>query len=229
MTLNKLKNELNVCLLNNKCLLFEQIYITLKDKFSVVNLHEGFNEQSLEKIVNQESGIIILDLYCITLLLEKINGVGAALPEHIPVMLFLKRDETIPATILENKIIKNIIVLPCSMHEIIEQIELVNSNIQKNKIKQIFTDIITKTNTDAIFIEKLERIIIEQIEYDDVSVNTIAQKAGLSPENLNKAVKRITGLSSVQFILQYRLKIAKEILEKDKLNVQEVAIKNLFS
>jgi AraC-like DNA-binding protein len=226
---NKLKNELNVCLLNNKCFLFEQIYLTIKDNFSVVNLYEGFNDKSLDKIINQQSGIVIVDLYCITNLIEKMNLEGLTLGEDIPVMLFLKRDESITATILDSKIIKNIIVLPCSMQEIIDQIEFVNQNVQKNKIKKIVeTGKGNQTNNDLIFIEKLEGIILDQMEKGDVTVNTIAIKMGKTAGKLNDKLKGSTGLSAVQFILQYRLKIAKNLLEQNKFNVQEVAIKTCF-
>ena len=66
-----------------------------------------------------------------------------------------------------------------------------------------------------MFIEK-------NIDSDNLSVNFVAQELGMSHSVLYKKLKIITGLSLVEYMRDYRLKKAKQLLKTKQFTLNEV-------
>ena len=227
MKKTKTNNKLNICLLNNNCLLFEQVYLSIKTKYNIVNFQQEYRENAVANLAHQKEGLIFIDLHYLNILNTKINTNELIFNENIPLVLFLKRDQQISGSLLNDTKIKHLIILPCSITEIISQIEFLTFKIDaKDKIIERTAN--QSLNIEKSFVEKLEKVIDSQLELVDISVKAIASKLNVHPNKLNEMVKKISGLSAVQFILKYRLEVAKEILEEQEVNIKEVAIKTCF-
>lgn len=63
-------------------------------------------------------------------------------------------------------------------------------------------------------LQKAETIVLENIDKTDFKVADLAREIGYSPKQLGRIIKKLTGLSSVAFILEIRLQKARLLLEK---------------
>ena len=79
-----------------------------------------------------------------------------------------------------------------------------------------------KNKKDQEFLESLGQFIEKNIELDNLSVIQIAQELGMSHSVLYKKLKTLTGLSLVEYIRDYRLKKAKQLLKTKQFTINEV-------
>lgn len=88
---------------------------------------------------------------------------------------------------------------------------------------------ISVTSRDRMFIEKTLRLINENVDNEKFTVKIFAREAGMSPSQLHRKLKALTGQSAVQFIRSVRMHQARELLEKDAGNIAETAYRVGFS
>ncbi len=228
-TISKKKKISLYFFFNHECLLLEQIHLLLDNKFNMISFYDQVYIDLLENnIIPNKSSVLILDLDCMTFLLNKIASKEIFLPIQIVMVLIVKKDQSIPAIMINNKRIHSAIIVPRPIEDIIESLEQIY--VSNFGIKKDETIIINQNQTpEIIFIKKIKKIIISQIELGDISIEVIAFKMQMSQEKLNKKIKEISNLSTVQYILKVRLEIAKEIIENQHHSVKEVAFKTCFS
>lgn len=86
-----------------------------------------------------------------------------------------------------------------------------------------------KNSVEDEFLEKLENLVVEKYNGNDISIPEIAQELGFSRSSLYRKVKAVSGSSINHFVKKVRLnKAAKLILEK-KLNISEAAFECGFN
>lgn len=78
------------------------------------------------------------------------------------------------------------------------------------------------------FIIKVNELIEEFIEDPDLNVNGLADKISLSSTQLYRKVKALTGLSTVDYIKEYRLDRAAKLLKTTPSSVKEVCYETGF-
>lgn len=78
----------------------------------------------------------------------------------------------------------------------------------------------TKEDT---FIEKVEKIILGNIEDEDFSVNELARTLLLSRSQVHRKIKALTGMSTAIYIRSVRLRKSKELLPNEELSISEIA------
>ena len=76
---------------------------------------------------------------------------------------------------------------------------------------------------DHGFLEKLVKIIEDNIDDSDLSGDRLASELGVSKGNLYKKLKALSGLTVNIFIRNIRLKIAAKLLKKGNYSISEVA------
>lgn len=76
---------------------------------------------------------------------------------------------------------------------------------------------------DRRFLVKLVETIEKNLQNEQFSVSELAKESGHSKSQLNRKLKIITGKSPSQFIREYRLKKALELLRDQKVTAAEVA------
>lgn len=100
-----------------------------------------------------------------------------------------------------------------------------------NKIKQetlnILRNICSRTNSveckDSEFKQKVINYICENYRDENLSLAMIGEKFKMHPSYVSRLFKSQTGEGIVEFISKIRVGRAKEILRKEKLNMEEVA------
>lgn len=82
---------------------------------------------------------------------------------------------------------------------------------------------------DQIFLEKIVKIINENITNSDLNVEFLAENIGMSRVQLYRRIKELTTQSPSDFIRTIRIKQAAELLIQQKINISEVAYSVGFS
>nr|WP_299342620.1 helix-turn-helix domain-containing protein [Allomuricauda sp.] len=82
---------------------------------------------------------------------------------------------------------------------------------------------------DENFIERLEEIILANLENENFSVEELARTYGASRSQLHRKLKRIKEKSVSQFIREIRLREALKMLQHDVANVSEIAYRVGFN
>ncbi len=84
-------------------------------------------------------------------------------------------------------------------------------------------------STQKVFLEKLIRIIEENLSNDQFSVEVLCNEIGMSRTQLHRKVKSVTNQSTTEFIRNYRLQSAAQLLKQDAGNIAEISNKVGFS
>jgi signal transduction histidine kinase/CheY-like chemotaxis protein/ligand-binding sensor domain-containing protein/AraC-like DNA-binding protein len=84
-------------------------------------------------------------------------------------------------------------------------------------------------DADVKFLDSIHRVIEENLCNSDFNIDAIATEMGISRSSFFKKVKSLTGFSPVDFIKEYRLNKAVELLTSSDLSVKEVAYQSGFS
>ncbi len=79
------------------------------------------------------------------------------------------------------------------------------------------------------FVQKLAAKIESNLGNDQFGVDSLAQAMGMSRSNLHRKLHKLLGVSTSQFIREYRLKKALEILRNEDVTASEVAYRVGFS
>jgi ligand-binding sensor domain-containing protein/signal transduction histidine kinase/DNA-binding response OmpR family regulator len=79
------------------------------------------------------------------------------------------------------------------------------------------------TSPDEKFLERVMNFIEKNIDEPSLSVEELGKEAGMSRVTLYRKIKALTNQTAVEFIRSVRLKRAAQLLEQNKLNVNEVA------
>lgn len=73
------------------------------------------------------------------------------------------------------------------------------------------------------FVRKVNLLVEEHLSDDELNVEQIARKIGMSRSQLFRKLKALTGLSVSGFVREYRLERAKQLLKTSDLSIAEVA------
>ncbi|WP_435623470.1 helix-turn-helix domain-containing protein [Flagellimonas sp.] len=82
---------------------------------------------------------------------------------------------------------------------------------------------------DGILVERLEEIVLANIDNENFSVEELAKTYGASRSQLHRKLKRIKGQSVSQFIREIRLKEAMKMLRNNVASVSEIAYRVGFN
>ena len=82
----------------------------------------------------------------------------------------------------------------------------------------------TISEKDQLWLEKFEKLVLDTLEDSRFSVNYLAELQHITRRTLSSKVKKLTGLTTNQYIRTVRLSLAKELLENQSYpTVTEVA------
>ena len=87
----------------------------------------------------------------------------------------------------------------------------------------------TQADYDKVFIERITRILEANLENERFGVKELADAAAVSRSQLHRKVHAYNNNSTSQFIREYRLMKAKDMLQKNGITVAEIAYKVGFS
>ncbi|MCG8697356.1 MAG: response regulator [Bacteroidales bacterium] len=200
-----------------------------------VTLAENGTE-ALEKIEKSHPDIVISDV-----MMPKMDGVSLCNhikstfeTSHIPVVLLTAKTSVEAKLEGLDKGADMYINKPFNLKELELHIRNILSarNNLKTHLMQFgsFNEKVTNlTNKDQKFIENLTKIIHNNLDNGKLDVNMFASEAGVSRTLLHIKLKKITGLSTTEFIKTIRLGEARKMLIEDGYSVSEVAYKVGFN
>lgn len=110
----------------------------------------------------------------------------------------------------EGKTVKDLSTLHMS-------VESAKYNIQKNRANK-------KDEPTQIVLAAVE-MIRKEIENVDFNINTIANALYLTPAYFSRVFKRKMGMTCIDFIKNYRINLAKELLKNTDLSIQQISEK----
>jgi TolB-like protein/AraC-like DNA-binding protein/tetratricopeptide (TPR) repeat protein len=87
----------------------------------------------------------------------------------------------------------------------------------------------TSLSKDDLLLERLRKVVLENLGNDQFSVNDLSLQVGLSRSQLYRKLKNITNKSISRFVREIRLNEAANLLENDICTTKEVAYKVGFS
>ena len=114
----------------------------------------------------------------------------------------------------EGKTVKDLSTLHMS-------VESAKYNIQKNRANK-------KDEPTQIVLAAVE-MIRKEIENVDFNINTIANALYLTPAYFSRVFKRKMGMTCIDFIKNYRINLAKELLKNTDLSIQQISEKTGYA
>ena len=107
---------------------------------------------------------------------------------------------------------------------------ILQMNRMRNEIyiSQRLAKLTTKPDDADEFIDRLHRIIRENISNGDFNIDDLAQEMGLSRSAFYKKVKSQTGFAPVDLIKEFRLSHAAELLQTTSHSITEIAYRSGF-
>lgn len=85
------------------------------------------------------------------------------------------------------------------------------------------------TSVDDAFLFKLNKVIVENMENDELNVEFISQELGISRASLYNRLKALTGMGASEYVNKLRIEKAMELLRQTELNMTEIAERTGFS
>ncbi|MBP1593633.1 MAG: tmoS 5 [Bacteroidetes bacterium] len=155
---------------------------------------------------------------------------------HIPVILLTAKSKT------EDKIegleigadayiVKpfNTELLKSTVANLIENRERLKTKFNGNEQLQIKIQDIKMKSSDEVLMEKVIKVINENIADPALNVEMLASHVGMSRVHMHRKLKELTNQSARDFIKGIRLKQAASLLSSKKISVSEVAYATGFS
>ncbi len=158
-------------------------------------------------------------------LLEKLKSDDAT--RHIPVIMLTARAETQDRLKALRIGVDDYLTKPFDEEELLVRIDnlLVNSRNRQSAILELKPDVDLPANDEAaasvpfvsepdrVWLESFEAFVQKNLANDTLNIPSLAYKFAMSESTLLRQLKRLTGLSTVQYLQEIRLDKARQLLE----------------
>jgi hypothetical protein len=199
----------------------------LSDEFTILQASDG--KEGLEIALEKSPDLIISDV-----MMPIMDGIelthilkSNVNTSHIPVILLTARASFMNQmegfeTGADDYITKpfNESLLRARIKNILKNRSLLHTKFHSEDSNDVSEFV--KNKKDQEFLESLGQFIEKNIDSDNLSVNLVAKELGMSHSVLYKKLKTITGLSLVEYMRDYRLKKAKQLLKTKQFTINEV-------
>jgi signal transduction histidine kinase/DNA-binding response OmpR family regulator len=217
---------------------------TLSDVYDVIQASDG--RQAIELARQRVPDIVVSDIF-----MPHLDGIGLlvalkkdVITSHIPVLLLTSK------TAFESRLeglqqgadaylgkpfqteellawLDNLLETRRRIQEKYSRQASANGNGQPNRPDVLEIEVpspgAVMSVLDRRFLEKLQQIVEQEIENENLSVEDVARNMAMSRSQLHRKLSAITGQSAGEFLRNYRLDRAMELLRAKAGNVSEVA------
>lgn len=199
----------------------------LKEHYQVFEASNG--KEALEVLSQQSVQMVISDVMMPVMDgLELCHTIKTDIHfSHIPVILLTARtaEEHVLDGLREGA--DDYITKPFNLDILLLRIQKLLKWTRNNHEKfgkiEISPSEITISSLDEQLIEKAIRIVEENMDNSEFSVEELSAQIGISRSSLYKKLMSITGKSPLEFIRILRLKRGKQLLEKSQLSISQIA------
>ncbi len=211
-----------------------QIHKGLKGSFKILEAKNG--QEAWDKLLRYYPDLVVSDVIMPVMdgieLCKKIKGNIEV--NHIPVVLLTAK------TLTQNKIdgynigADDYISKPFQMNLLLARIKNIIAGRKKMKERFSSTRIIvpakelTTNNLDEAFLDKISKIVLDNMTNPEFNQNELAEKIGISRSNLFKKIQALTGSNPSKFIRDTKLKHAASLLITDNYSIKEICFATGF-
>lgn len=199
----------------------------LRSQYLIEEAEDG--EQALEMAIQKVPDLIISDV-----MMPRMNGFefcqrikGDARTSHIPVILLTALAGQSEKLTGLQKGADAYLSKPFSREELLLRISNLiafREKIRQQFLKEYSLDHLPAglSELDQAFITKLNDLIEANLTDESFGLNKLIKASGVSRTQLFRKLKSITGMSASEFIRDYRLRKAYQLLNQEELTVSEV-------
>ena len=202
--------------------------------FTVIQAFNGL--EGLQLVIKHLPNLVISDL-----MMPKMDGTTLTkkiktntITNHIPVIILTAKSS------IEDKKLNFIegaddyITKPFDESLLLSRIEnlLKARSLLKSKFieKDILNPKTISTNSkDQDFLENIYKILEENLDSNNLKAEDIARDLNMSHSSLYKKIKELTGLTFIEFLRDYKLSIAKQLIQEMGYSVSEACYKVGYS
>lgn len=204
------------------------------DNYSIIQAYTGV--EGLKLVTKIHPDLIISDV-----MMPEMDGVeltqkvkANTTTSHIPIIILTAKTSSQDQTIGYEKGADDYISKP--FDEEVLKIRIRNLLNTRKLLKSKFVNgnvlnpkEIGVSSKDQLFLEKLYKCLEQNLESNNVKSEIISEKMGMSYSSLYKKIKALTGLTYVEFIRDYRLSVAKQLIEEMGYSVSDACYKVGYS
>ena len=199
------------------------IYLT-SEGYATVKAYDG--QECLRLAEREPVDLILLDV-----MMPGLDGIRttAKLREscNVPIILLTAKSEDSDKILGLNIGADDYITKPFNLDILLLRIQKLlqwtQSNHEKFGKMEVSPSEITISSLDEQLIEKAIRIVEENMDNSEFSVEELSAQIGISRSGLYKKLMSITGKSPLEFMRILRLKRGKQLLEKSQLSISQIA------
>lgn len=209
--------EDNLKLLNSMSALFEDYF----------DIFEGENgQEGLEKARLHLPDIIISDIMMPEMngyeLVEELKGNDRT--KHIPIILLTALGEDERKIEGFNHGADDYIVKPFKFDVLLSRVNNVLKT--RDQLKRIYdksTPINHEFGVKDPMLSHLEALLVNHFRFRDFSIPQIAEMMNMTTPKLEREIKKLTGMTPIQYVNDFRLHKAKDMLKKGDRSIFEVS------
>jgi DNA-binding response OmpR family regulator len=206
----------------------------LEEKYTVFEAEDG--EKGLE-LANE----MIPDLIISDIMMPKMDGYemcrkikNSFKTSHIPIILLTARAELNDKLEGLERGADDYLLKPFDSKELAIRVKNL-IRIREQLSEKCRTEMLLKPeyisvpSSEKVFVERLTGIISENISNDRFGVDSLSSTMGLSRSQLHRKLKAITDQSTTEFIRNFRLRRAADLIKQGSGNMAEIAYEVGFS
>lgn len=198
----------------------------LSSKYKVISAKNG--SQAFEIASELIPNLIISDILMPGIdgmsLTEKIRNTKEL--KHIPIILLTALSDNKSRIESMRKGANEFLTKPVEEELLFAKINniLSNAEIVKSKYKDEVNSASNSINSNQFFIEKVEKIVEENLQNPLFEITQLANQIGTSRSSLQRKIKKMVNMSPSEFIREVRLRKAVNLLKSTDYNIDEIAI-----
>jgi DNA-binding response OmpR family regulator len=226
---SKPKTKYRILIVEDEVEIRHYLHNELADTYRISECANG--KEALDFILREKPDLVISDV-----MMPEMDGITLCKKlkaniniNHIPIILLTAKsaDEDkaegfeIGADAYVSKPF-NVDLLKKRIANILENRErLEHKAMDDDENKALIKPVVLKAN-DQILLEKIIKIINENISESELNVEMLADGVGMSRVHMHRKLKELTNMSARDFIKSIRLKQAADLITQQKLTVSEV-------
>jgi signal transduction histidine kinase/ligand-binding sensor domain-containing protein/DNA-binding response OmpR family regulator len=204
----------------------EYVVKLLSDEFNILRGSNG--KEALQIVDSQLPDLIISDI-----MMPEMGGIELVKKlksnirtSHIPIILLTARDAVIHKKEgfdigVDAYITKpfNEVLLKSRINNILRNRELLHERLRSEEIFSITE--LSNNDVDLEFLQSITKLIDTHLDSENLNIDLITKQLGMSRSVIYKKLKALTGMSIVEFVRDYKLKIAKQLLIEKECTVAD--------
>ncbi len=217
--------KLTVLVVDDDREIVESIAIFLQaDGYLVRKAYNGL--EALDIVMTENVHLIILDI-----MMPELDGIKTLLKvresKNLPIILLSAKSEDADKILGLTAGADDYITKPFNLEILLLRIRKLLmwtlKNHDKFKTRDISPSEITISSLDEQLIEKAIRIVEENMDNSEFSVEELSAQIGMSRSGLYKKLMQITGKSPLEFMRILRLKRGRKLLEGSQMNISQIS------